>query len=67
MEYPQPITVEFLPVSARSMRVFIRHLCLSYMDVKGVIYNDSVNIHTIFFATSVSDFMYLESYISRSM
>ncbi|CAF3673918.1 unnamed protein product [Rotaria socialis] len=40
IKYPQPITVDFLTLSTRSMRVFINHLCLSYIEVKAIVYND---------------------------
>jgi hypothetical protein len=45
--FPQPITVDFLPISTRSIRVLIHHLCLSYIEIKAVVYNDLVN--NIFF------------------
>ncbi len=44
VKYPPPITVDFLPISTRSIRVFIRHLCLSYIEVKAIVYNNLVNI-----------------------
>jgi hypothetical protein len=43
VKYPQPITVEFLPINenlGRSIRVLIRHLCLSYIEVKATVYKD---------------------------
>jgi len=45
VKYPQPITVDFLPISTRSIRVFIRHLCSSYIEVKAIVYNNLVNIY----------------------
>ncbi|CAF3364520.1 unnamed protein product [Rotaria sp. Silwood1] len=40
IKYPQPITVEFLSLSTRSIRIFIRHLCLSYIEVKTIVYHN---------------------------
>ncbi|CAF3612663.1 unnamed protein product [Rotaria sordida] len=40
IKYPQPITVEFLSLSTRTIRVFIRNLCLSYIEVKAIIHKD---------------------------
>ncbi len=42
VKYPQQITVDFLPILTRSIRVVIRHLCLSYIEVKAIVYNDLV-------------------------
>ena len=49
VKYPQPITVDFLPISSRSIRVLIRHLCLSYIEIKAIVYNNSVIIHLFIF------------------
>lgn len=40
---PSPrITVDVLPLSTRSSRVLLRHLCLSYIEVKAIVYHNSV-------------------------
>ena len=39
---PQPITVEFISLSTRSVRVSMHHLCLSYIEVKVTVYQNSV-------------------------
>ena len=36
------ITFDILPLSSRSIRVFLRHLCLSYIEVKVIVYHNSV-------------------------
>ncbi len=36
---PPPITVDFHPLAPRSIRVLLRHLCLSYMEVKAIVYD----------------------------
>ncbi|CAF0803469.1 unnamed protein product [Adineta ricciae] len=41
IESPQPITMEFISLSTRSMRVSIHHLCLSYIEVKVTVYQNS--------------------------
>jgi hypothetical protein len=41
-KFPQPITADFLPISSRSIRVVLRHLCLSYIEVKAIIYQNLV-------------------------
>jgi hypothetical protein len=65
--YPQPITVDFLPVSTRSIRIFIRHLCLSYIEVKAIVYNNLVNIYFIYFIFYLFIYFSLENYFSSSM
>jgi hypothetical protein len=42
VKYSQRITVDFLPILTRSIRVVIRHLCLSYIEVKEIVYKDLV-------------------------
>lgn len=36
------ITFDILPLSSRSIRIFLRHLCLSYIEVKAIVYHNSV-------------------------
>ncbi|CAF0811487.1 unnamed protein product [Adineta steineri] len=40
VKYPQQILVDFLPISTRSIRAVIHHLCLSYIEVKAIVYNN---------------------------
>ena len=42
VKHSQPITVDIQPQSTRSLRVYLRHLCLSYIEVKAIIYQNSV-------------------------
>ena len=43
---PSPrITVDVLPLSTRSTRILLRHLCLSYIEVKAIVYHHSVIRH----------------------
>lgn len=48
VKYPHPITVDFIPISTRSIRVFIHHLCLSYIEIKAIVSNNLVNIYIFF-------------------
>jgi len=68
VKYPQPITVDFLPISTRSIRVLIRHLCLSYIEVKAIIYHNSVNIHFLLHLIFILlfCFCFLKKIISRN-
>ena len=49
VKYPRAITVDFIPISTRSIRVSIHHLCLSYIEVKAIIYDNSVNVNISIF------------------
>ena len=49
-----PINVEFLPMSIRSQRVVIRHLCLSYIEVKAIVYSKSVREICFFFHIEIT-------------
>ncbi|UJR27566.1 hypothetical protein I4U23_008847 [Adineta vaga] len=41
IESPQQITTEIFPISTRTIRVLIRHLCSSYIEVKAIVYHNS--------------------------
>lgn len=43
IKYPQSITVDFSTISSRSTRVVMHHLCLSYIEVKAVVYKNIVS------------------------
>jgi hypothetical protein len=42
VKHPQSITVDIHSQSIRSVRVYLRHLCLSYIEVKAIVYQNSV-------------------------
>lgn len=48
-----PINVEFLPMSIRSQRVVISHLCLSYIEVKAIVYSKSSVREICFFRIEI--------------
>ena len=67
VQQPPPITVDVSPLTTRSIRVLLRHLCLSYIEVKGIVYQNSVTIIDSFVYHHLLLSFFVENHFSSTM